>query len=457
MKTLSLFLLFGLYASAQPCPKYARAMAAGDVFLRRADYDSALVHFQVALIAARECKINNDSAAGQLKRVFEGIKAQRNEALAATQQAVTAAKKTKEALNKAEKLTNAFYFYEDRFALSVKRGKYGFINKNGDAVISYKYEYAENFDDIGFAKVKKKDHYGEVGGGIFDYLIDTSGKEYLVSSEFPRNALDTVPGLPPSFPRTSLSLPAAFRNYDLYADALDFRNNKLDEIPSTLNEFKKFEILLLGGNKLHDLPASIGDYKALKTLDLSGNDLEELPEEIGKLKKLETLILDNNNLLGLPEEIGRLKRLKTLTLAGNVFEEGLTWSIEKLDSLRKLDLSSTQLTDLPEGIARLKQLRILNIADSRFETFPQAITRLIGLQELDMSGNEYKTFPGLNKLIKLHTLTISYMGLKKLPPEIYELKQLRRLNIYGNDIPAVEQKALQKRLPHCQINDTPPE
>lgn len=460
LSTLGALFLFGLNAVAQDCPKYAKAMAAGNGFLYKAspDYDSALLYFQVALVAARECRTNNDSATKQLKKVFEGIKAQRDEAVKAKQEAQTASLKTKAALTKAEKLINAFYFYDDRFALSVKQvessRKYGFINKNGDVVIPYNYEYAEQFDYSGFAKVKKKDHYGESGGGIFDYLVDTGGKDYLVSYEFP----DIIKALNP-YPADTFQLRFGWLTppkYHLFADALDFRNKNLLELPVSLPQFDNFKILLLGGNKLVRLPRSVGDYKLLTVLDLSGNNLEELPINVGNLENLKTLLVSGNQLRQLPSQIGNLKKLETLNLDANALDS-LPSSIGHLTALKKLVLRRNYMKNLPMEIVRLQQLRILDVAYLRgLDTFPRQITQLVNLEVLNVSGNHFKTFPGFEKLAKLHTLDISFMGLNTLPPEIVQLKQLRKLHVYGNwDMNDAERRRIQKLLPRCEIINAP--
>ena len=87
------------------------------------------------------------------------------------------------ALAKAQKLTSAFYFYKDKFALASKTKEYTsevlfyFIDKNADAVSNLgEWDRAEQFDATGFAKVRKK-----VNDIHIDYLIDTDGHSYRVA------------------------------------------------------------------------------------------------------------------------------------------------------------------------------------------------------------------------------------------------------------------------------------
>jgi len=186
IKMSILFIFFCLKMQAQTnCAKYDMAMDSGYKYLNKRDYDKALTEFQAAQIAARECGIAIDKPAAELKKVFEGLKSQRDEADSAKKVALKSAIETKSALNiardekqradsalaQANKLINAFYFYDGKLALALKEvqfiprrsryilhvKRYGFINKEGRAVIDYKYEKAEQFDYTGFAKVKKNE------------------------------------------------------------------------------------------------------------------------------------------------------------------------------------------------------------------------------------------------------------------------------------------------------------
>ncbi len=148
-----LFLLFSflcLNLQGQKCPdKYDSAMSAGKTYLSKSDYDKALIEFQAAQIAARECGISTNEPADSLNQVFNYLKKQRNESVDAKRNAEKSEKKTKEALkkveleknradsalketenakdeaqdalNKADKLIKAFYFYDGKFALALNR------------------------------------------------------------------------------------------------------------------------------------------------------------------------------------------------------------------------------------------------------------------------------------------------------------------------------------------------
>ncbi|MEO7767857.1 MAG: hypothetical protein ABIS01_10535, partial [Ferruginibacter sp.] len=138
-----LLVLFCLKLQAQTpkCAKYDEAMAKGYKYFSKKNFDSALIEFQAAQIAIRECgsAINNPKQpADELKKVFFELKKQRDDAVSAKTiaekakaQAQTAEKKAlvekaktvkalqtaeeaerraKTNLERANKLINAFYF-----------------------------------------------------------------------------------------------------------------------------------------------------------------------------------------------------------------------------------------------------------------------------------------------------------------------------------------------------------
>jgi len=79
---LILFSFLCLNSEAQKtCLKYDEAMKKGYEFLNKKNYEKALPEFQAAQIAARECGISPDKPADELKKVFEGFKFQRDEAV----------------------------------------------------------------------------------------------------------------------------------------------------------------------------------------------------------------------------------------------------------------------------------------------------------------------------------------------------------------------------------------
>lgn len=148
--------------------------------------------FEPAQSAAVKAKVNAvfDRIEALLAEA-DRAKRQAQAALAATQQARLRADS---ALQQANRLINAFYFYADRFALAYgeKEGQYGrkdrvfyFIDKNGEEVPKLgRWAGAEQFDGRGFVKVKK-DEGNWNKPVLVDYLLDTLGRSYRVAYDLP--------------------------------------------------------------------------------------------------------------------------------------------------------------------------------------------------------------------------------------------------------------------------------
>ncbi|MCP4443440.1 MAG: WG repeat-containing protein [Aureispira sp.] len=135
---------FAQQCSANDCPCF---MKTGDRYIKKKNYKKAIFNYLVA----RDCDPKlGPTIEKKLNNVFSTIEKQKT-ALAKTLKEV----EKEQAKNK--QIINAFYFYDDKFALAYKNSKYGFINKKGEVVIEYKYTEALPFNrNTGLAKVNIK-------------------------------------------------------------------------------------------------------------------------------------------------------------------------------------------------------------------------------------------------------------------------------------------------------------
>ncbi|MEO5997952.1 MAG: AAA family ATPase [Chitinophagaceae bacterium] len=319
-----------------------------------------------------------------------------------------ATRETELALAKANKLINAFYFYDEKFALAIKDmgngEKYGFINKEADPVIDYKYEKAEQFDyeDL-LAKVKRYDDEGS----LTDYLIDTTGKEYKVAY--------------------------TLKTLDNDITALDLRDQQLTEFPREIMDHPQLRILLINKSVIKRL-AGIGRLKILQMLDLSYSQVEILPHEIGALENLEMLNLEYNKLKNLPEVIKNLKTLQTLWLGYNQFQ-GWPDEIGQLKSLHSLDVSGASIKVWPATLEQLKELQLLMLDSIQLTVLPASIGKLIHLKSLGLSYNNLTVLPAdIGKLTNLKTFGLRNNQLTLLPPEVGQLTNLHGLALSNNQL-----------------------
>lgn len=359
---------------------------------------------------------------------------------------------------KAQKYINGLNLAKGNLAivLNVPKGgtnpKYGFINKNGDVVIDYKYEDAAPFDYTGFARMKRTNHTGSKNNWEeTTYLIDITGKEYK----------------------------SAYSLVDLKKDitALDLRDTTIEAFPSGIFSQPQLKVLLLQGDlqtpitipgeikKLQNrecfsslsyiidsLPSETGLLNNLKSLIVSYSHLKSLPADIVKLEKLESLDLSGNSMAVFPAEIFSLSQLQSLNMASNSFDK-IPEQIGNLEKLQQLDLQWNKLKSLPAQVGKLKNLQYLNLDKNILESLPDEIGQLKNLQDLVLTGNKLTGFPmEILPLTNLESLDLSAnRSLKTIPPEISKLKNLRTLKLVNTSIPVSEQTRIKNLLPWCYI------
>jgi Leucine-rich repeat (LRR) protein len=453
--------------------------------------NEALQNFNAAKISENKAKKEEFKADRALERVKDQQIILNNnlaEANRLTSMAQAAERRLIESLNKAERLINAFYFYDGKYALAYNNGYY-FIDKNGNSVEKLgKWMKAEQFDSYGFAKV--------IGFEGSDYLKDTTGAKYKAAyslsglntsimavdlsnkldGNLPYNSLLTAKNLQILYCKSNHleSLPEDIGSLTILT-TIDLSNNKIAKLPKGIWELNKLAGLYLSYNKLGSLPIEIGkltkltrlylgnnnlnilpkeiwNLENLSALDLSGNNLESLPKEIGKLTKLTRLFLGGNKFIGLPNEIWGLTNLTDLYLDDTKLA-ALPIDIGKLTKLTRLFLSKNQLTSLPKEIGKLENLKGLYLSNNLLEKLPSEIGQLRNnLTYLDLSRNKLSGLPkDIGELKKLTGLYLSNNQLTNLPEEIRELKNLTYLDIRNNSIPASEIEKIRQLLPFCEI------
>ncbi|MFK7947268.1 MAG: leucine-rich repeat domain-containing protein [Saprospiraceae bacterium] len=323
------------------------------------------------------------------------------------------------------RLTDAYYFYDDKFALAYKNGKFGFIDKQGNEIIDYQFDVAEQFDELGYAAVKIK-----IQNQNLDYLLDTTGTYYKVVHQSSKLNESTSAFYPSS--------------------------GSFDVFPSNLTMYNQLNVIIFHENNIRSIPSDIQNFTDLEILSLTNCNVETVTYEVGSLKQLKRLLLRNHRLRIIPSSIGQLKNLNLLDLSGlrdnaNVGLEYIPDEIGKLKKLTWLDLQHNQLSELPSSLGRLYNLKYLNVSNNQLSSLPTSFMDLESLELLNVSHNPDLTLENVIQTFKNYEKPL-FISSKRLPKngqpqylsiqipkqldalttEIRGLKKVKSLELEGN-------------------------
>ncbi len=377
-----------------------------------------------------------------------------------------------EALKEKQKLIDAFYFHEDKFALainsfssisnSLKDKKFYFIDKEGNEWTHLgRWDKAEQFDeDSGFAKVSiknedrlssfnstgkpeendsdnskkgndfgtskfeynnKKNEGGEEGDNNNSVKPEEKGsvkqkKESIKSKE--RSYRDYLLDVHGNSYRVCYEL----SDLDKEITAVDLRGKHFSEIfPSKILEYPQLQILIIDGqndkkNRFNAIPPGLAKLKNLIYLSFQFCEINKFPDVLGGLKKLQKLLLGNNQLEFIPEALCELTELTELSLSSNQLKE-IPESISNLSKLQKLYLDKNQLELLPEALYKLRELNELHLTENKLNEISGKIANLKELEILSLSGNK----------------------LAKLPNSFWELREIRQIGLWGNQLSEISE------------------
>jgi len=362
--SLMLLMLTSVEINAQdcqnPCPYYA-----GFVKMAQADTvkntQTKLNYYRAAIVAAKDCYCPQleQSAYKQIDTLFILIEEEKRKAEAQAQTILeqqieikTTLTKTEAANRKSIKIINAMDFYDGKFALALKNGKYGFIDKEGNSKIGFEYEKGTPFDlETGFAEMETTNYYSDKW---VKYLVDTLGNRYQLFNINEEYMLllnkQVIKKIANKKERSKLE------GTELSLESI----NK--ELAYTLNESKEKIALNIQNIKKGDV-LEILDYLAkdskikdrIGVLMLRGDGLDVFPEAIIAFNNVVNIDLYWTNVKTIPKTIDRLTKLKKIKLPVSVTE--VPSSIYNLENLETLNLSETELETLPETIENLKKIK----------------------------------------------------------------------------------------------------
>lgn len=270
-----------------------------------------------------------------------------------------------------------------------------------------------------------------------EYLTDTSGpviypgmeSMYVKSGHFPPpipslKELTLAPA--PQYIPSNINLFSALQSLKI---PRGWRWRLGLEIPSSLYQLSNLEALYIWTDHVSD---SIRFLKKLKHLSIHipRSNMNPISDSIQNLAQLESLLLhqEESGTYTLPSSIYALRSLKTL----DIMYYALSDSIRFLKELRALTIISPQrtLAKLPDSLVTLKKLRSLDLSYSYMPEgkYPEQIYQFKNLQRLDLGHSG------------------AYRDRRKLLMNVQKLKKLKKLNYLEFNILAIKNEIHYKRL-----------
>ncbi len=134
--------------------------------------------------------------------------------------------------------------------------------------------------------------------------------------------------------------------------------------------------------------------------------------------------------------------------------------ISILKNLKKLSLVSTKVSNLPQEIFLLPNLLYLSLKNNRIKSLPK-LNGTSSLQTLIL-GRNYLTSSALQDFFsdfpKISNLDLGHNVIVDLPESLFDLKQLKRLNLEGNKLRGNSDSLMDKlkeltNLEHLSLRD----
>ena len=333
----------------------AKMLAEATISFDSSNYTRARDYCEAALLI---CNAKSTAFEALLKRTNNAIDKQKQDAIDSQNAAKEAAIKiqlSRDSLKMVnllkQKIVDAFYFYNNRYALAFKQGRYGFVNMAGDTLIGYKFSEATPFGQkYGYAQVKA-DH---ISGKAKEYLLDTTKALYPLARSIRQLTIDP----------TCEALITTLRNG---ADVKNIIGNK------------QLKILFVEPN-----------YRDNSVLS------RRLIGRLRLLPQLESVSFTNNGLTSFPRGFLELDNVITVNLSGNQIAEIASFQVNgmcRLQKIAKLDLSNNQLRTLPEDVKMLTTLRYVNLEGNRISTQEVAKIKLWLPKDCDILFKDYQKFP----------------------------------------------------------------
>lgn len=204
--------------------------------------------------------------------------------------------------------------------------------------------------------------------------------------------------------------------------------------------------LNLKGNDIEEFPSSL-QFPNLKLLDVSYNLLKKLPDFSVFAPNIEKINATTNQLTEIHPSISDLNNLTYLDASHNHIKE-----VPRLPStITHLLLQSNEITTFTESDKL--NLHELSLWKNKIEEIPKFVYG--NVEEFQLCHNKLKLVPIECLRNNLTKLNLCCNEISSLPPELFQIKSLRELILFHNQITEIPSTFTQSYLEVLDVSENP--
>lgn len=262
-------------------------------------------------------------------------------------------------------------------------------------------------------------------------------RETNESDEIPQRDATNYPGkvIPDEHPPQIEADSELTKEYDPDSTYLDLIHLKITSLEAlNLLKFQKLESLCLRQNLLTSISA-IKDLPAdtVEELDFYDNRIDHITSSMTRFKNLVNLDLSFNNIKNI-KNLDTLVKLENLYFVQNRIK--VIKNLEGLQSLKNLELGGNKIEEISETMRSLPNLEQLWLGKNKISRLMN-LDKLANLRVLSIQANRITKIEGLEGMVNLEELYLSHNGISKIE-NLDNNKNLKVLDVTSNRISKLE-------------------
>ncbi|XP_071038464.1 leucine-rich repeat-containing protein 40 isoform X2 [Parasteatoda tepidariorum] len=221
---------------------------------------------------------------------------------------------------------------------------------------------------------------------------------------------------------------------------LDFRDNKLSQLPDVICTLQNIERLDISNNGLSSLPYTLGTLPHLKFLAIEGNPMRTIRRDIIQRGTVQLLRWLRSRL----EDPDAVKSMSNLSTECDGSKNSSACDVDKyaLKSTKALPLSNKKLNTIPKDVietAAASDVTSIDLSKNCISEIPEYFSVILPKAvEVNLGYNKLNSIPpffGCGE--HLQYLDFRNNQLSSLPAEIANLSHLREMNVSCNRLTAL--------------------